>query len=112
MKFKVGEICEVRSANGRYLGWREVEIVQHLQIGDTYICDSGKRVPFMNKDKNNGPFYVLDTGRWTFESQLRKKFLPPKDQWDVAEDDFITWLNQRLLKGVIVGSIEIRGQPL
>jgi hypothetical protein len=102
MKFKVGEICEARSARGRYLGWREVEIVQHLQIGDTYIRPNGERATFMNRDKHyNGPFYLLDDGFWTFESQLRKKFLPPKDQWDVAEDDFIISLKQQL-EGIIV----------
>jgi hypothetical protein len=104
MKFKVGEICEGCSVVGRWVGWVDVEIVGHY---------SPEQYPnFVNSLKLPGPFYVIAGGTFSSEEKLRKKFFPPKDQWDVAEDDFITWLNQRLLKGVIVGSIEIRGQPL
>ena len=79
MKFKVGEICEARSHNERFEGWREVEIVAYAGNYPTF-------------DTHKGDYLIqIDDGRImaSTESHLRKKFNPPKDQWQAADKDFM-----------------------
>lgn len=77
MKFKVGEIVEVRSVVGRYEGWEEDEIIQVYPMG--------------LKMSNSTPGHYRFTDR-TLANEAdvrRKKPHQSADQWQVADEDFL-----------------------
>lgn len=79
-KFKVGEICEAET-EGR---WVECEIIS-CSIKDKFgkPADYGIKAPSVPSAVNDNCMHCIQ------EYRLRKKFHPPKDQWEKAEDDFI-----------------------
>jgi len=80
MKFKVGEIVEVRSCCGKYEGWAEREIISGpFKDGDELFN------PITNRLENvrfgpgcDTPRYLFSNGYASAESHMRKK--RPKQQ--------------------------------
>lgn len=80
MKFKVNEVCEARSRIGRFEGWRDAEIIGNE---GPYISTLGIACQYLIQVQG-----IPKTTKAT-EDQLRKKFNPPADQWQVADEDFL-----------------------
>lgn len=82
MKFKVGEIVEVRSIVGRYEGWQEDEIIEVIPLGKKTSVGIGH--------------YRFSDRKLANEADVRRKHNPPADQWQVADQDFMDDLKGQL----------------